>query len=470
MSISNKYRTETMDVIVAAQAAYPDSRFLAAARARLLCECGFEEKALVACEEFLVRFGGDDEVLALALELRHKIGVHDQLNQAGTKSVSLCMIVKDEESCLARCLASAKPVVHELVVVDTGSSDRTVAIATVFGAKVSHFQWNGSFSDARNFGLDQAGGAWILVLDADEVISTRDHDRIRQLVLDAAGTKTAWRVLTRNYTIRHPSGWCANDGSYPAEERGGGWFPSSKVRLFRNSRCVRFSGVVHEMVEDDAEKDGYQFRDAPFVVHHYGRLYDDGEADFEKKTKYYELGLEKLVKSPNDLTALRELAIQAAELKRYDEAVELWDRFLALRPDTVIALFNKGYALMMQQHYLEALEVSRRVLDLEPAHKEAAFNYGSCELYVGDVHRAISCLKAILECHPGHPPLLALLMVLELAVAEVKAADQQFRQLQAQNYRIADYVQARVVTLEGVGRTELAKAIRTAAVSLGLEL
>jgi tetratricopeptide (TPR) repeat protein len=136
----------------------------------------------------------------------------------------------------------------------------------------------------------------------------------------------------------------------------------------------------------------------------------------------------------------------------------------------VIALFNKGYALMMLQHYLEALEVSRRVLDLEPAHKEAAFNYGTCELYVGDVHRAISCLKAILECHPGHPPLLALLMVLELAVAEVKAADQQFRQLQAQNYRIADYVQARVVTLEGVGRTELAKAIRTAAVSLGLEL
>ena len=447
---------------------YPDSRNLAVVRTRLLSQCGYDDKALQACESFLVRFGVNDVVLALALDLRHKIGVYDQLKQAGSESVSLCMIVKNEENCLARCLASARPVAHELIVVDTGSTDRTVDIARVFGAKVGYFPWTGNFAEARNRSLQQAQGSWILVLDADEVIAPRDYDVIRGLVLDAAATKTAWRVLTRNYTIRHPNGWCANDGSYPVEERGGGWFPSSKVRLFRNSRSVRFSGVVHEMVEDAAEKDGYQIGDAPFIVHHYGRLHDDGEADFEKKTKYYELGMQKLEGTPDDLTALRELAIQAAELKRYEEAIELWDRFLALQPDAVIALFNKGYALMMQEHYREALEVSRRVLDLEPAHKEAAFNYGSCELYVGDPQRATARLEDVLKSYPEHPPLLALLFVLDLATSRSEQAKNRFRLLKEKNYLVSDYLAARLAVLDLLGRTELAKSIRSTANSMGL--
>mgnify|MGYP000909604212 CR=1 FL=1 len=459
---------DALQIVLEAVILYPDSRNLAVVRAKLLSQCGYDDKALQACESFLVRFGVNDVVLALALDLRHKIGVYDQLKQAGSESVSLCMIVKNEENCLARCLASARPVAHELIVVDTGSTDRTVDIARVFGAKVGYFPWTGNFAEARNRSLQQAQGSWILVLDADEVIAPRDYDVIRGLVLDAAATKTAWRVLTRNYTIRHPNGWCANDGSYPVEERGGGWFPSSKVRLFRNSRSVRFSGVVHEMVEDAAEKDGYQIGDAPFIVHHYGRLHDDGEADFEKKTKYYELGMQKLEGTPDDLTALRELAIQAAELKRYEEAIELWDRFLALQPDAVIALFNKGYALMMQEHYREALEVSRRVLDLEPAHKEAAFNYGSCELYVGDPQRATARLEDVLKSYPEHPPLLALLFVLDLATSRSEQAKNRFRLLKEKNYLVSDYLAARLAVLDLLGRTELAKSIRSTANSMGL--
>lgn len=461
---------DALQIVLEAVILYPDSRNLAVVRAKLLSQCGYDDKALQACESFLVRFGADEEVLALALELRQTIGVHDQLNRSGNESVSLCMIVKNEEGCLARCLASLKPVVHEIIVIDTGSTDRTVDIARIFGAKVGYFPWNGSFSDARNHALEQAKGAWILVLDADEVLSARDYDKIRQVVRGAVGTKTAWRVLTRNYTIRHPSGWCANDGSYAAEEQGGGWFPSSKIRLFSNCSAVRFSGVVHEMVEDAAEHDGYQFRDAPFVVHHYGRLHDDGGADLEKKAKYFQLGLQKLEEAPDDLTALRELAIQAAELKRYDEAIGLWNRILTLRPDMVIALFNKGYALMMLHRYREALEVSRRVLELEPAHKEAAFNYGTCELYVGDPQRAIARLEAVLQVNAEHPPLLALLLVLELATNQQDKARIRFSLLREKNYLVSDYIKARLTALDRLGCFELGNRIRTAASGMGLQV
>src|SRR5262249_39251249 len=95
--------------------------------------------------------------------------------------ISLCMIVKDEEEMLPECLASCADGVDEMVIVDTGSSDRTIEIAESYGATVLHFPWNGSFSDARNHGIDAATGTHILWLDADERLPGRDAARPRHL-------------------------------------------------------------------------------------------------------------------------------------------------------------------------------------------------------------------------------------------------------------------------------------------------
>ncbi len=84
--------------------------------------------------------------------------------------ISLCMIVKNEEKNLPRCLESVRGLVDEIVVLDTGSEDNTVSVAESFGAKVYHMPWPGSFSAARNESLKKAGGNWILYLDADEAL------------------------------------------------------------------------------------------------------------------------------------------------------------------------------------------------------------------------------------------------------------------------------------------------------------
>jgi len=88
--------------------------------------------------------------------------------------LSLCMIVRDEEADLPACLESVKGVVDEICIVDTGSTDRTVAIAEGYGARVEHFTWCDDFSAARNASLAMAEGDWILVLDADEFLATED--------------------------------------------------------------------------------------------------------------------------------------------------------------------------------------------------------------------------------------------------------------------------------------------------------
>ncbi len=94
--------------------------------------------------------------------------------------LSLAMIVKNEESRLARCLDSVKGLVDELIVVDTGSTDRTKAVATDYGAKVFDFMWVNDFSIARNFSLQNSSGDWNLVLDADEYVIDGCQRAIRE--------------------------------------------------------------------------------------------------------------------------------------------------------------------------------------------------------------------------------------------------------------------------------------------------
>ena len=109
--------------------------------------------------------------------------------------LTVAMMVKDEEGFLEDALVSAQPWADEIVVVDTGSTDRTVEIARRHGAKVSHFQWCDSFAAARNTTLERSTGRWILVLDADELLEGEDPARLRRH-LEGMSAGYPFEVLT----------------------------------------------------------------------------------------------------------------------------------------------------------------------------------------------------------------------------------------------------------------------------------
>lgn len=98
------------------------------------------------------------------------------------KTLSLVMITKNEGLKIRRCLESVKNFVSEIIVVDTGSIDKTKEIALEFGAKIFDYEWNNSFSDARNFAIKQASGDWNLILDADEFITNLNIDKIDKFI------------------------------------------------------------------------------------------------------------------------------------------------------------------------------------------------------------------------------------------------------------------------------------------------
>ncbi|HLH67242.1 MAG TPA: glycosyltransferase [Solirubrobacteraceae bacterium] len=146
-------------------------------------------------------------------------------------TLSLCMIVRDEEQMLGRCLESAAPAVDEIVVVDTGSRDRTIEIARSFGARVIEREWTGSFADARNASFEAATGDWIVYLDADEVLEGEDVGRLRAL------TSQTWHEAF--YLVE--TSWLGEDGE-------GAAMVNNALRVFRNRPAYRFSGRLHEQI------------------------------------------------------------------------------------------------------------------------------------------------------------------------------------------------------------------------------
>ena len=317
--------------------------------------------------------------------------------------ISLCMITRDEEQFLARCLSSARGMVDEIIVVDTGSVDRTIKIASLFGARTYDFEWTEDFSAARNFSVSKASGDWIFSLDADEIISEQDHIRFKNLTRPAAAGCTAYSIVTRNYTNDlNQVGWVANDGRYRAEEAGCGWIPTKKVRLFPNHSRIRYEYPVHEMVEPSLHREGFEIQICNIPIHHYGHLSEVN--NYQKMQTYYRMGKDKLFQMGDNPVALRELAIQAGILGKTAEAIDLWERLIALKPNLAEAFVHLGTAYFQLKKYQAALKAAKKALELAPDLKEANYNYALCEFIVGDIRNSIACLENLLIQSPDFLP------------------------------------------------------------------
>jgi hypothetical protein len=144
-------------------------------------------------------------------------------------TLSLVMIVKDEQEMLPGCLEAVKDAVDEMIVVDTGSSDRTAEIARSFGATVVDFPWNGSFADARNVSLDHATCDWVMYLDADEHMQPEDAPKLRELLQKT--WREAFYLVETNYTGGDDSGAAVTHHA---------------LRLWRRRPQYRFEGRIHE--------------------------------------------------------------------------------------------------------------------------------------------------------------------------------------------------------------------------------
>lgn len=147
--------------------------------------------------------------------------------------ISQCMIVKNEEKNIERALSWGRPLMWEQIVVDTGSTDRTVELARKLGAKVYHFTWIDDFAAAKNYAIGQAQGEWIAFLDADEYMMPEDAKRLAEIINNPEmarfdGISTGWQQL---------------DG------QGKIFASGTQIRFFRNLPDIRYRRKIHEQLE-----------------------------------------------------------------------------------------------------------------------------------------------------------------------------------------------------------------------------
>jgi tetratricopeptide (TPR) repeat protein len=306
-------------------------------------------------------------------------------------TISACMIVKNEEEMLAGCLESIRDWVDEIIVVDTGSTDRTVAIAQSFNAKIFHQPWEGDFSKHRNYSLEQATCDWTFVIDADERICAEDVPVLQRLLAD----KTHNALSISVYNV------------HDSAEETRTFLPS--IRFFRRSLSLRYKGIVHNSLD---VPDTMMVHRAHVRLFHHG--YDLSPEKMEKKFQRTKTLLEQQLRDePNNafahfnyaqvlrgdgegvrlehtdavihsasraveltdpdnrkersihLMALNQLAWTNLYIHEFSSALSFCEQALALKPDYLDPLMLKGHIFSRMEQYDKAKLAYRRYLDIQ---------------------------------------------------------------------------------------------------------
>jgi glycosyltransferase involved in cell wall biosynthesis len=267
-------------------------------------------------------------------------------------ALSLCMIVKNEERNVARCVESVGGLASELIVVDTGSTDATRRVAAGLGAEVIPFDFTFvDFAAARNRALAGAHGRWILMLDADEMLDRASVPLIESLV---ARDENAGYFLERH---NHSS----DSGKSPRDY---------VVRLFPNRPNYRYSGRVHETVDASILAGGGRLHKTGIRIDH--SFSSDREARRRKNQWYIEILNEEIAANPGDYSRLDFLAAEYHQMEMFPEAAEIAERIARVRPlDPRAHLFAGLYHLLYMSDPARARADFKQALRLRPGYAEA---------------------------------------------------------------------------------------------------
>ena len=345
---------------------------------RLMHQISLADEALKSCDEH------DAEID----RIREAARVAD-----AKPRLSLCMIVKNEERFLRNCLESVKNLVDEIVIVDTGSTDRTMDIAREYGAKIIQHAWNEDFSEARNISLKHATGNWALWLDADEEIAPDSGRHFRSAMENAPSTLGGFLCMFQN--------WLTST----TRKKGSEIAVHHALRLFRLQPGVAFEGRIHEQNLRSLQELGYEYGKVEgLVIDHFGyageimsirnkherfitmlkreveenpidefrnfQVFNLGNAyftagDWENAYKYLSEAAKKADSNEEyTVTLFIELIACCHRLLRPEEGIEAYEQCCELGVKHAGIIFGYGYCLLYLKKYKEAETAFRETMRL----------------------------------------------------------------------------------------------------------
>jgi tetratricopeptide (TPR) repeat protein len=304
-------------------------------------------------------------------------------------TLTLAMIVKDEQEHLGGCLEAAAPWVDQLVVVDTGSTDRTVEIAREHGAEVLHHAWTGDFAAARNVSFEAATCDWVMYLDADEVLVDGEGPKLRELLGHV--WREAFFLVETNYTGSIEDGTAVTHNA---------------LRIFRNRPEYRFEGRMHEQIAQHLPSYLPERVELSSVrIDHYGYLgvVRDIKGKSARNIELLQRQEAEQGSSPflhyNLGSEYAAAGDRPAALERFRKAWALLDGRTDLgRYGFVPSLAGRLVkALRLCGHHQEALTQGDAILELFPGFTDIVLEQAFAARDLGDSERAVALFERCLQ-------------------------------------------------------------------------
>ncbi len=226
-----------------------------------------------------------------------------------TTSISICIIAKNEESCIERCLKSIKPLNAEIVVVDTGSTDTTKDIASRYTSSVYDFKWIDDFSAARNYSIQKANNDWILIMDCDEWITDFDQTSILSFMSEHSDKIG---LVNHNNIM---------DADNPND------LYNISLERFFNRNYYHYIGNIHEQIKPIKNSE-YKTFPISITVYHDG--YCTAQVNSQDKFKRNVSLLKKqLTNNPSDPYLLFQIGQSYFQAKQYEQAINYYEKALS---------------------------------------------------------------------------------------------------------------------------------------------
>jgi tetratricopeptide (TPR) repeat protein len=351
-------------------------------------------------------------------------------------SIAVNIICKNEEHCIKDCLESIKNLCDEIVITDTGSSDSTIEICRKYTDRIFHKEWTDDFSETRNFVKSKTESEWILLLDADEIIIPDDIIQIKKLTQTDTD---AYIFTTKNFSNNSSAAkWRLNSNSDEIKfsRQSAGWFPSDKIRFFKNKKEYVFRYRIHELIEPSIRENNGNIQYSQIPIYHYGYLFMEQNISLKKqKLEMYDRLGELKLKEYADMKSVYELAKQKfhnqdlsksenlfmrcissnyrssdcyselsaiyVQKKNYEQALNFAEKSLELKNSNLSALNNLSVIYSFMNKKELAVETLLKIISIDPSHTNAYFNLAAIYEETGDTDSAIRYYKKTLEQNPN---------------------------------------------------------------------
>lgn len=241
--------------------------------------------------------------------------------------LSLCLIVKNEEKKIKKCIESVKTIVNEIIVVDTGSDDNTVSVVKDLGAKVYYYKWNKDFSAARNYALKKAKGDWIIFLDSDEYVSEESLKYIKNII-DESEIMKCNSILIESINI--------NEDTNTIQSK------LNIIKIFKNNSNLRYKGKIHEKIFNS--NGNLQVMDGSEYIKVFHTGYSSSTLKEKNKAgRNIELLYEELDNNKNDSNIYFYLVESLLINNEIDKAYEYCDEVFRCGNGSVTGIYEKTY-------------------------------------------------------------------------------------------------------------------------------